>query len=154
MANISLVTADRVNVVESVVQDTRVAAEAIEAGAAVRVDTTNGHFTNAKATDATEGRVWGIAVRSVSAGQPVTVIRLGRMDGFDFDSQDYDDDIYLADTDGVLADAAGTVKIVIGQVVVGQYNTLGNAHDKMLFVNCTNTPAYLAAAAALAAANA
>src|SRR5574338_128222 len=106
MANIALVTADRVYAVQSHVQHTFPAAEAVEAGAACRIDTTTGKATNANGSAAGEARVFGIALRSVAAGEAVTLLKSGVIDGFNFDSQDYDDVSYLSDTDGTLADTA------------------------------------------------
>lgn len=133
MADISVTTADRVEVVESILQKTLVAAEAISAGAPVRIDTA-GKFTNANATTTTENRIFGIATRTVAAGEPLTAIRIGVLDGFTF-SQAYDAIIYLSDTDGRLADAAGTVSTIVGRVVPGTANSIGSNPDKVLFVD-------------------
>lgn len=133
MANIALTTANRVEVVESRRQMTLPAAEAITAGAPVRLDTSSGKFTNANGSSAAEARVWGIATRTVAAGVPVTAIRNGVLDGFTF-SQAYDATIYLSDTDGRLADAAGTVSTVVGRVIPGTATTTGTAYDKLLSV--------------------
>jgi hypothetical protein len=135
MALIALDTANRVEIVESIQQMTLVAAEAISPGAPVRIDTTAGTATNANGTTAPEARVWGIAVgqRAIPAGMPVTVIRRGVLDGFTL-TQAYDAAIYVADTDGRLGDAAGTVSTVVGRVIPGTANLLGAAHDKLLSV--------------------
>jgi hypothetical protein len=133
MADLILKTANRVEVAESVIQDTRVAAEAIVAGAPVR-DDGNGKFTNANATNATEAAVYGIATRSVPAGMPVTAIRKGVMDGW-ANLPAHGAAVYLSDTDGRLADAAGTVSVRIGTVIPGNANTAGAAADKLLFVD-------------------
>lgn len=134
MANLALDTADRVEVVESFIQMTLIAAEAIEAGAPVRIDTSAGKFTNANGSSAGEARVYGIAVKSVAAGLPVTAIRKGVLDGFTL-SQAYDAAIYLSDTDGTLADAAGTVSVVVGRVIPVNGQLLGSSPDKLLFVD-------------------
>lgn len=134
MANIALVVANRVRVVESIEQLTLPTAEAITAGNAVRIDPTTGKFTKANGTSTTENRVYGVATQTVGAGFPVTAIRRGVLDGFNFDSQDYDDAIYLSDTDGTLGDTAGTVSTIIGRVLPVFGNLLGNAPDKLLHV--------------------
>lgn len=134
MATISITTADRVGSVGiPECQLTLPAAEAIEAGAAVRIDT-NGKFTNANATTTTENRIWGIALRSVAAGATVTAVRRGYISGFTF-SQAYDAIIYLSDTDGVLADAAGTVSTIVGRVVPGWAKLIGDSPEKLLQVD-------------------
>lgn len=133
MADLTLKTANRVEVVESIIQDTRVAAEAIVAGAPVR-DDGNGKFTNANATTTTEAAVYGIAVKSVPAGFPVTAIRKGVLDGWS-NLPAFGATVYLSDTDGKLADAAGTVSVAVGNVIPGNANTAGAAPDKLLFVD-------------------
>jgi hypothetical protein len=134
MANLSVVTAGKIEVVESIEQMTLPAAEAIVAGAPVRQDTTSGRFTNANGTTAPESRAYGIATRSVAAGEAVTAIAQGVLDGFDLSALAFDAAIFLSDTDGRLADAAGTVSVTAGRVIPGTSATLGTAHDKLLRV--------------------
>lgn len=132
MADIAVATAGKIEVVVSIKQLTLPATEAIVAGAPVRIHT-DGKFTNANGTSAGEARIYGIATRSVAAGEAVTAVRSGILDGFTF-SQAYDAAIYLSDTDGRLADAAGTVSTIVGRVVPGWAQTLGTAADKLLSV--------------------
>jgi hypothetical protein len=134
MADIALTVADRVNVVESLEQKTAPAAEAIVAGAPVRYDTATGRFTNANATVPAEARAYGLATRTVPAGMPVTAIRRGYLDGFDLSGLAYDADVFLSDTDGRLADAAGTESVAVGVVAPAFATTLGTAADKILYV--------------------
>jgi hypothetical protein len=133
MTAIALVTANRVSVVEPIWQKTLVAAEAIVAGAPVRIDTA-GKFTNANGTTTTENRVWGVGTRTVAAGEPLTAVRNGTLDGYDLSGMAYDAPVYLSDTDGRLDTAAGTVSTVVGRVVPGTSTTLGTAYDKILSV--------------------
>lgn len=135
MANINLVTADRVRIVESLEQLTLPAAEAIVAGAPVRIDPTTGKFTNANGTTTTENRVYGIADKSVAANYPLTAIKKGVIDGFDFAANNYDAQMYLSDTDGRIGDTAGTVSTPIGRVIPATATTLGTAYDKFLLVD-------------------
>lgn len=132
MADIAVATAGKIHIVESIQQKTLVATETIVAGAPVRIHT-DGKWTNANGTSAGEARVWGIATASAAAGVPVTAVRRGILDGFTF-SQAFDAAIYLSDTDGRLADAAGTVSTVVGRVVPGTATTLGATYDKLLSV--------------------
>jgi len=136
MALIALVSASKVEVVESLEQMTLPAAESITPGACVRLDTTSGKFTNGNGTTAAEARIYGIAVgaHDIPAGMPVTVVRQGVLDGFAF-SQAYDAVIYASDTDGRLGDAAGTVNVVIGRVIPGASELLGGAFAKLLQVH-------------------
>ena len=134
MALIALAVADKVEIVESLHQHTAPAAEAIVAGATVRLDTSNGKWTNSNGTTAPEARVWGIATRTVAAGENLTCIRRGKMDGFDLTAQAYDAAIYVSDTDGRLGDAAGTVSVVVGRVISAWSQRLGTAADKILSI--------------------
>jgi len=135
MADIALAQTARVEIVESIQQMTLPAAEAITPGAPVRIDTATGRFTNANGAAAGEARVWGVATgqAAFAAGQAVTAIRRGVLDGFVF-TQAYDAAIYLSDTDGRLADAAGTVSTVVGRVIPATATTTGTAYDKLLSV--------------------
>lgn len=133
MADIAVATAGRIHIVGSPNRQlTLPATEAIVAGAPVRIHT-DGKFTNANGTTTTENRVWGIATASVAAGEALTAVRNGILDGFTF-SQAYDAIIYLSDTDGRLADAAGTVSTIVGRVIPGTATTTGTAYDKLLSV--------------------
>lgn len=116
------------------------AAEAITCGAPVRLvpsSTGAGKWTNANAQDATENKVWGIATRTVIAGETVTAIKRGVLDGFDVSSYDYGQIIYLSDADGRLADAPGTTVIPIGRVIPGTAVSLGTAYDRLLEIDFT-----------------
>lgn len=135
MADLALVTADRVRVVESLEQMTLPAGEAISAGQAVRLDVSTGLFTKANASSAAEARIYGIAVKTVPAGMAVTAIKKGVLDGFDLSALAYDKAVQLSNTDGTLADAAGTVAITMGRVIPGTGTTLGTAPDKLLLVD-------------------
>lgn len=137
MANIAVTTAGYISVVESTIQDTHPAAEAILAGALVRIDTT-GKFTNGNATTTTENSVYGIATASVTAGFPVTAIRKGVLDGFNFTAQAMDAAIFASDTDGRIADAAGTTSVKVGRVISAHATRIGVTADKLLFVDLAN----------------
>lgn len=134
MATIALTTANRVEVLESIKQMTLPAAEAIAAGAPVRLDTTTGKWTNANGSSAGEARIWGLATRTVIAGEALTAIRSGVMDGWDLSALAYDAAVYVSDTDGRLDTAAGTVSTVVGRVIPTTSNTIGTAYDKVLSV--------------------
>lgn len=133
MADIALTTAGRIEVVESVIQATLPAAEAITAGEAVRIDT-NGKFTGANGTTTTENRIYGIATKAAAAGTAVTAVRKGVLDGFNL-SGAYDAIVYLSDTDGTLGTTAGTVSTIVGRVIPAWGQPVGTAADKLLFVD-------------------
>lgn len=135
MADFSLVTADKVFVIESLEQMTLPTDEAITAGMAVRIATATGKFTKANGTTTGEYRAYGIATTTVAAGFPVTAIAKGVMAGWDFGSANYDADVYLSDTDGRLADATGTQTKRVGQVIPAWSQKLGVAADRLLRVD-------------------
>lgn len=144
MADIALTTAAKVSIVESIVQLDGVAGEAITPGAPVRYDT-NGAFVNGNATSTTENAIQGIATgkAAIAAGMPMTVIRVGVLDGFDFSSQAYGAPIFVSETDARLADASGTTIVVAGHVIAGNANLRGVARDKLLAVNIVDDLAYV-----------
>jgi len=95
-------------------------ASTLVAGDLVRIDTSTGKFVLAKATTAPNGRVYGMLVNGADrANCPVTAIRRGvvALDDSALSGLAYDAPVYLSDTDGKAADAAGTVSVVIGRVI-------------------------------------
>lgn len=147
MADIDLVTADKVNVgTLPQLQHTFVANAAITAGAPVYVVAASGKVAHADANGAgVIASCWGVAARTVAAGEAVTVIREGVMDGWDLSGLDYGDPVYVSDTVGRLADAAGTTPIFVGTVIPAHSVGLGVAYDKVLLVDAANTAAGAAA---------
>jgi hypothetical protein len=142
MANeLALDTADRIEVVASWEQLTLVAAEAIEAGAPVRFNGTTGTFANGNGSDMTEGKVYGIATRSVAAGEAVTAIRRGILDGWDLSGLNYWATVYLSDTDARITGVAGTKAVTVGYVGAGTSEVVGTAPSKLLYLD----PTYAAA---------
>jgi len=117
MTNLSAVTATDVAPVQILEQFSGPAAESITAGQVVRRDTSNGKVTPSNATTSAEARSAGIALQSAAAGESLEVIRKGLVDlGNILGDLDYDADVYLSDTDGRLADAAGSVEKIVGTV--------------------------------------
>lgn len=133
MANLTLVTAGYLSIEESIVQMTGILAEDATAGDAVRLDV-NGRFTKANATTAANSANTWILAKSGKAGEGRTVIKLGVLDGFDLSALAYGADVFLSNTGGALADAAGTTSKRIGQVIPAFAQTLGNSPDKLLLV--------------------
>lgn len=132
MADLTI-TATAVKPVMVIEQFTGPAAEDISAGQYVRLNTTSGKTELGKGTTAAEARPGGIALGTVKAGATVTAVRKGIVDlGNALGDLAYDADVYLSDTDGTLADAAGTVSRVVGQVVPGWAATTA---DKLLRLN-------------------
>jgi len=110
------------------------AEEAIAIGAIVRYNTTTGLLTNANGTSAAEARACGMAVSKDGTGV-YTVLRKGIVDVGDvLGDLTYDDDVYLSDTDGLLADdTAPTVDVIVGTVV--PKSNYPSAADKLLRID-------------------
>jgi hypothetical protein len=145
MANeIALVTANQVTIVESIMQTTAPAGEAITPGAPVRFDA-NGAFVNGNATDATENNLYGIATgkKAIPAGWPVTAIRIGVLDGFALTAMAYGDPVYVSDTDARLSTVTGTTKAIVGMVIPATANVLGAARDKLMSINVLSSVAFV-----------
>lgn len=142
MANeLALVTANTVRVVQSREQLTLAAAEAITAGAPVRFNGTTGTFANANGTDMTEGKVYGIATHTVVAGEALTAVRRGIMDGWDLSGLNYWATVYLSDTDARITGTAGTKAVTVGYVGAATAQVVGASPDKVLYID----PTYAAA---------
>lgn len=135
MTDLVLVKADRMRIVESILQITLPANEAITAGNGIRIDTATGKWTNANATVAAEARVRGVATKTVATGEPLTGIVKGVLAGHDLSALTYDDDVFLSNTDGALADLAGTVSTIAGTVIPGTAEVLNASFAKLLLVD-------------------
>jgi hypothetical protein len=94
-----------------------IAAEAITQGEAVYMLTAAGTVGVADANVANKQQFRGIALEGVAAGQVVSVLKRGHVAGFTVSGSSYDDILYLSDTAGNLADAAGTMTVNCGRVV-------------------------------------
>src|ERR1700759_4666299 len=104
MADISLVTADKVQIVGvPVVQHTAPAGEAITAGAPVLFNS-SGKFINSDPNASGKEATGGTATHTVASGETLTAIRDGKMDGWDLSGLAYGDPVYASDTVGRLAD--------------------------------------------------
>ncbi len=94
------------------------ASTAVTAGQAVYCVTATGKYAAADGSAAGTAQVRGLALNDAAAGETFTMLVRGVVAGFTLSSQNFDDRIYLSDTDsGILADSAGTVSIVVGRVV-------------------------------------
>lgn len=95
---------------------TLIAGEAIMAGQAVIIDTTTGRAMLASAAvDGTAG-ARAIALTGGAAGQAISALKKGHCAGFSLDALGYDAQVFLSDTEGAVADAAGTVSTPMGRV--------------------------------------
>jgi hypothetical protein len=133
MTNLTI-TASAVALVKDFESVTLPVDEAVTAGQAGRLATATGKLTKANGTAAGEARAVGVFVRSSRfVGEAVTLVKRGILDlGAALDGLDYDAIVYLSDTDGTLADSAGTVSIKVGRVIPAFGNTTA---DKLLYVD-------------------
>jgi len=113
------ITATDVAPIEIYEQMTGPAEEALNAGEMVRLATGSGKITPGNATAAAEARVMGMAIKTADfANDSITVVKRGIIDvGDALDAMDYDDAVYLSNTDGTLGTAAATVSTIVGRVV-------------------------------------
>lgn len=123
MANLTVTAADVALVVgDSEHQFTGPAAEAISAGQYVRLNTSSGKIALGNGTSAAEvGYTRGIALMSAAANEALTMATAGAIVdlGDALDALAFDAAVYVSDTDGTLADAAGTTSSIVGRVVPG-----------------------------------
>lgn len=91
-----------------------IAAVALSAGQVVYRDATGKADLASAAVVGTAG-ARGIVLRSVGAGEAVTVLVEGEIEGYTI-TQDYDAPIFVSDTAGALGDVAGTVSVPVGNV--------------------------------------
>lgn len=138
MADLTLTTANKINVGTAGpnTQFTGVAGAAITAGSPVCFDGTNDTVWPADANDAAKDAVAGIATRTVAAGEGVTCLRRGLMDGWS-NLPVPGKQVFVSDTAGALADAAGTASLPVGIVIPVSGQPLGTAADRCLLVEIT-----------------
>ena len=136
MAAISLITAGRVEVIESHDQTTLTCGIDITAGWPVYADA-SGNWAIATGADAAHSTGIHIAAKSAKKGEALTAIRAGRMDGFDVSALAYNAPIYVSDA-GTVATTAGTVSVVVGRVTPAEANSFfaGAARDKVVRFAC------------------
>lgn len=116
MADIT-VTAAKVAAVfpQKAVIRTYIATETITQGQAMYTLTT-GKVGIGDANAAGKQQFRGIALNGGGAGQAIDVLHEGEIAGFTVSGSNADALLYLSDTAGALADAAGTMSVVAGRV--------------------------------------
>jgi hypothetical protein len=107
-----------------------IAGATIEKGQPFYIDS-NGKAQLADASIAGTAQVRGIATRAARNGQVFSGIKRGFLEGMGISGLAYDARVYLSDTVGTLADAAGTVSVTIGRVLPATDSDL----TKLLFVD-------------------
>lgn len=106
------------------------AAESITKGQAVYF-TSSGRVGVADANVAGKQQCRGIALNAAGVGQAVSVLHRGHVYGFGVSALNADALVYLSDTAGALADAAGTLNVRVGRVVA----LADSAGSKILFID-------------------
>ncbi len=115
MTNLTITKCRQVEVIQ---QFTGPAVEAIAVGQRCRFDATTGKIALGNGTTAAEARRGGIACHAAAIGEAVTIINQGTVDvGEALAALDFGALVYVSDTDGTFADAAGTVSVTAGQVI-------------------------------------
>ena len=107
-------------------------------GKFLRIDPTTGKAMLGNASSAAEyGNLHGIAMMDQKyVGDPVTLFRVGLVDfGNALAGMDYDDPIYVSDTDGTFADAAGTVTTAIAGYVCPVIEADGTTIKKLATID-------------------
>lgn len=108
-AQVALVFPSKAEIIDGI------ATETITVGQAVYQLTTR-KFGVADANAAGKQQFRGIALNSAGAGQAVSILKKGFVAGFGIGSLNGDVALYLSDTAGALADAAGTMTVICGRV--------------------------------------
>lgn len=139
MASIAVTTAGSIHVVESLEQATLPAAAAILAGDTVTIDS-DGKFAKGDADGAgTLSSIYGIATRSVAAGEPVTAVRRGVLTGWTWSTTAFMTPVLAADTAGEITVTAGesnggSADVVIGLVIPVWNQLTGSTPTKALLL--------------------
>ncbi len=92
-----------------------IAAVALTAGQLVYLNT-SGKYALALATAAPTLKLMGVALSTVAAGQPVSILKKGHLAGYTLSALAYGALIYASDTAGAADTAAGTVSRIIASV--------------------------------------
>lgn len=109
-------------------------AETCAQGDVVRLDTTNGTFTGANGTTTGEADApLYILLEGGIAGEYRTGVSRGKIAGFNVSALNFGASVFLSDTDKTLADVAGTVSTVVGQVIPATGNA-AQPFDKIIEV--------------------
>lgn len=119
MADLSILTGQKVMPVHPTLAEiySVVLAEAMTQGQASYLVATTGKYGIADANAAGKQQFRGIVLESGGAGQGVGLLKRGAVWGYDLSGLNYDAPVYLSDTAGALADAAGTMSVIVGRVM-------------------------------------
>lgn len=136
----ALITIEYFQIVENWNEITLESGEDVSSGRRgkyMRVDATTGKAVLGNATSATEvGTLRGVALSTQKqVGDTVSLLRHGLLDfGNGLDGMDYGEAIFLSDTDGTFADAAGTTTSAIVGYVYPVFEHDGTV-KKLAYIN-------------------
>ena len=108
-----------------------VAGVALTALQPVYLDGTTGKLALGDGSAAGTAGIIGLAAKAVAANEAVTVLGDGSIVAGVTLTQNYGTRVYLSDTAGAMADAAGTVAVTIGRVIPG---LASSTYDKVILV--------------------
>jgi len=91
--------------------------EAVTQGT-ILYQTSTGTFSKADANGSGLQQARGVALAAGGAGQTISMLRRGECYGFTVSGMNADAIVYLSDTAGALADAAGTMTVNCGRITV------------------------------------
>jgi len=111
-----------------------IAVETITAGQAVYF-TSAGKVGIADANAAGKQQFRGIALNGGAAGQEIDVLHEGEVSGFTVSSLNADALLYLSDNAGSLADAAGTMSVIVGRVKALSNTLSDGTHTKVVRIS-------------------
>jgi predicted RecA/RadA family phage recombinase len=100
-----------------------IAAVTIAPGDVLYLDATSGKAKLGDGSTAATAVIVGVALNDALAGQAVEYLKSGKIGGFTVSGLSFGDYVYLSDTAGKIADAAGTVSLVLGQIVASTDDT-------------------------------
>jgi predicted RecA/RadA family phage recombinase len=99
-----------------------IAAVAITQGQVLYMNS-DGKLALADGSAAGTATVVGVALNAAAIGQAVTYMKSGKIGGFTVSGLTPGAFVYLSDTAGALADAAGTVSFVCGRIIASSDTT-------------------------------
>lgn len=89
-------------------------AETLSVGQPIYLVAATGKIGVADADAAGKQQFRGIVTKIT--GRAASFVKRGLVYGYDLSGMDFDDPVYLSDTAGSLADAAGTMEVIVGRV--------------------------------------
>lgn len=112
------VTADSVALVDPMSAETLpvILTATVTRGLAAYQLAATGKFGIADANDSGKEQFRGIFLDPGAAGQVVSLLKRGRLAGYDLSAMNYDDPVYLSNTPGALSTTAGAMSVLVGRV--------------------------------------